>query len=46
MRLKVTVKEEDKIDCMINGAAWTMNNEIYYSGDNRCVYKYCPIRKE
>lgn len=46
MRLKVSVNEEDKIGSMINGVAWTMNNEVYFSGDDRCVYKYEPLRRE
>jgi hypothetical protein len=46
MRLKISIKDDENINSMINGVSWTMNNEIYYSGDDKCVYKYSPINKE
>lgn len=46
MRLKVRLNEEEKVKGMINGVTWTMNNEVYFSCDDKSIYKNSPHREE
>ena len=31
---------------MLNAVSWNLNNEIFYSADDKCVYKYNPSENE
>jgi len=39
MKLKIKSRDEPKIECMMSGASWTMNNEIYYAVDDKAIFK-------
>ena len=39
MKLKIKTREDEQMKCMISGVSWTMNNEVYYTADNKAVFK-------
>jgi len=46
MILKVDINDEDKVQGMINGVTWTISNEIFFSCDNKSIYKYTTGKQE